>query len=179
MLLSALSLFLTVANAQTSPNNNQPLPYDDADGYLVLSAIIDLRANQEKTEQVLVFQHTISGEKLSALKNQCADRVPAEFQKAAEDFDKKAKTRFLLKERFSLQKKFRFVAAPTLKSLGVFSVSAVGFDETKTHAIVLVQYLVRPPNSIVLGGDSSFYLLRKTTAGWKEATETPKCGRIY
>lgn len=176
--LCALSLFLTVANAQTSPNKNQLVPYDDADGYLVLSSIIDLRINQGKTEPVSIFRHTISPNKLNALKNECRDKVPAEFEKAAEDFDKKAKTKFLLKERFSLQKKYRFVAS-SRNSLGVFSVSAVGFDETKTRAFVLVEYLVRPSNSIVLGGDSSFYLLRKTAAGWKEATEVPQCGRIY
>ena len=179
LLLFALSPYLTAANAQTSPNKNQVLPYDDAEGYLVLSSIIDLRTSQWKTEPVSVFQHTISPEKVNDLKNECCDKVPAEFQRAAEDFDTKAKTRFLLKERFSLQKKYRFVPAPTAKSLGVFSVSAVGFDETKTRAIVLVEYLVRRADSIVLGGDSIFYLLRKTPTGWKDVTVVPKCGRIY
>jgi len=179
VLLSALSPFLAVSNAQTSPKQNQLFPYDDVDGYLVLSSIIASRTNQWKTEPVLIFQHTISGERLNDLKNKCSNRVPSEFQKAAEDLEKKAKTRFLLGERFSLQKKYRFVAAPSSNSLGVFSLSAVGFDETKTRAIVLVEYLVRPASSIVLGGDSTFYLLRKTATGWKEVTEFPKCGRIY
>ena len=178
LLLSGLSLSPMVSNAQTRPSKNHLLPYDDADGYLVMSSIIDLRTNQWKTEPVLIFQHTIPGERLDDLKNECHDRVPAEFQRAAEDFDTKAKTGFLLKERFSLQKKYMFVPAPTSNSVGVFSVSPVGFDETKTHAFVVVQYLVRPTNSI-LGGDTTFYLLRKTATGWKEVTEIPKCGRIY
>jgi hypothetical protein len=169
---------MMVSNAQTRPNKNQLLPYDDADGYLVLSSIIDLRTNQRKTEPVPIFQHTISGERLNDLKIECPDRVPAEFQKAAADFDKKSKTRFLLMERFSLQREYRFVASPTLKSQGVFSVSPVGFDETKTRAIVVVEYLVHPTGSIV-GGYSTFHFLRKTAAGWKEATKIPKCGRIY
>jgi hypothetical protein len=177
--LSALSLLLTVAVAQTSSTKNRLPLYDDADGYEVLTSIIDSRTNQRKTEAVSIFQNTISGESLHDLKTECPYRVPAEFQEAADDFDRKAKTRFRLKEGFSLQKKYRFVAAPTSNSLGVFSVSAVGFNETKTRAVVVVEYLVRPANSLVLGGDTTFYLLRKTAAGWKEATVVPKCGRIY
>jgi len=169
---------LTTSNAQTDPNKNRLRHYDDADGYQVLSSIIDLRTNQSKTELVPIFQRTISGEMLNELKNECLDRVPAEFQNAAADFDKKAKTRFLLMERFSLQKKYRFVVGPTSNSRGIFSVSAVGFDETKTRAIVVIEYLVHPTGSMV-GGDTTFYLLRKTAAGWKEATEISKCGRIY
>jgi hypothetical protein len=33
--------FMMVSNVQTRPNKNQLLPYDDADGYQVLSAMID------------------------------------------------------------------------------------------------------------------------------------------
>jgi hypothetical protein len=65
------------------------------------------------------------------------------------------------------------------KSLpGIYSFSAVGFDENKTRAIVLVQYLVRP-ESIVLGGDTIIYLLRRTESGWQQAADIQKCGRIY
>jgi hypothetical protein len=170
--------FLTVSNAQTRDNKNQHLTYDDADGYQVLSGIIDARANKLKSESVSIFHQTVSGESVRDVRTQCAGGIPAEFQGAAEDFDKKATTRFLLTERFSLEKKYRFVVGPTSNSLGVFSVSAVGFDKTKTRAIVLVEYLVHPTNSIV-GGDTTFYLLRKTEEGWKEATEIPKCGRVY
>lgn len=179
LVLSALYLLLRVATAQTNPGKNQLLPYDDAEGYAVLSSIIDSGADQRKTEPISIFQHTISSQGLKDLKNECAARVPAEFQKAAEDLDQKSKTGFLLKERFSLQKRYKFVATQTSDSPGVFSVSAVGFDETKSRAVVLVEYLVRPTKSMVLGGDSTYYLLRKTAAGWKEATEIPKCGRIY
>jgi hypothetical protein len=108
--------FISVSSAQIRPNKNQVLPYDDIDGYQVLSTVIDARANEVKSESVPIFHQTVSGEAVRGVRFQCAGRIPAEFQGAAEDFDKKAKTRFLLMERFSLQKKYRFVGGPTSNS---------------------------------------------------------------
>jgi len=59
LLLSAFCLFLTVSNAQT--DKKQLLPYDDADGYTVLSSIIDARTNKLKSEPVSIFQKRLSG----------------------------------------------------------------------------------------------------------------------
>jgi hypothetical protein len=178
--------FLLTSNAQTRPKKNQLLPYDDTEGYQVLSFIIDARTNQWKSGSVSIFYRTVSKQALRSIKIDCSDKIPVEFQDAAADLDKKAMTGFRLQQKFSTRKRYRFVLAPvnaedqavTRNAPGVFSVSAVGFDGTKTHAIALVQYLVRPTGSIV-GGDSTFYLLRKTEKGWQQATEVPKCGRIY
>jgi hypothetical protein len=41
---------------------------------------------------------------------QCSGRIPAEFESAAHDLDKKAKRKFLLQQGFSIQKKYRLVA---------------------------------------------------------------------
>jgi hypothetical protein len=181
--------FLTVSNAQTSPNKSQLFPYDDADGYQVLSSIIDASTNKLKSESVSIFHHTISEEAFRGIRFQCSGSIPAEFQSAAEDLDKKAKTKFLLQQEFSIQKKYKLVAlsretpvnvgnqSQTASSSAMFSVSAVGFDETKAHAIALVRYIVH--NGGTTGGSSTFHLLRKTAQGWQEAMEIPKCGRIY
>ena len=113
-----------------------------------------------------IFHQTISEEDFRETRLQCSGRFPKEFQSAVEDFDKKAKTTFLLQPNFSLQEKYEFVAVSRVgdhtstKSLaGIYSVSAVGFDENKTHAIVLVEYLVHQVRRFVVGGDSTFYLL--------------------
>jgi len=180
---------LTVSNAQTSPNKNRLLPYDDADGYQVLSSIIDASTNKLKSDSVSIFHRTLSEEAFTGVRFQCSGSIPAEFQSASEDFDKKAKTRFLLRREFSIQKKYGFVALSrttpvnpgnqfqTASPSATFSVSAVGFDETKAHAIALVRYIV--PNGGTIGGNSTFHLLRKTDQGWQKATEISKCGRIY
>ena len=101
--------FLTVSNAQTSANKNQLLPYDDADGYQVFSSIIDASTNKLKSDSVSIFHRTLSEEAFAGVRFQCSGSIPAEFQSAAEDFDKKAKTKFLLRREFSIRKKYRLV----------------------------------------------------------------------
>jgi hypothetical protein len=171
--------FLTVSNAQTSRNKTQLLPYDDADGYSVLSSIIDGSTTKLKSESVSIFRQTISEEASRSVRFQCSGSVPAEFKSAAEDFDKKARTRFLLKQEFSIRNKYRFVAQSQqgASTSATFSLSAVGFDETKDHAVALVRHIVH--NGGTIGGSLSFHFLRKTGQRWQEATEILKCGRIY
>jgi hypothetical protein len=178
--LCCLFVSLPVSIAQTKLKKTTPVPYDDGDGYQVLSSIIDARANKSKSELVSIFQHSVPAESLSAIRSQCSSSFPPEFQVALEDFDKKTKTNFLLQQKFSIHKKYSLVDDRSSTHLpGIYSMSAVGFDEKKTRAIVLVQYLVRRNGSIALGGDSTFYLLRKTDKAWQEAVDIPKCGRIY
>ena len=173
-------VFLPVSSAQTKLKRAAPSPYDDADGYQVLSSIIDARADKSKNEIVSIFHKTVPAESISAIRSQCSSSFPSEFQGALENFDKQTKTHFLLQQEFSIRKKYRLVDDRISTHLaGIYSVSVVGFDEKKVRAIVLVQYLVRRNGSIALGGDSTFYLLRKTDKGWQEAADIPKCGRIY
>jgi hypothetical protein len=178
-LLSCLCTFSLTSEAQTQAKKNQPLSYTDADGYRVLSSIIDSRTEKLKNGFVWILHQTISGDALGQIRAECSSRFPREFQSALEDFDKKAKTKVLLLQRFSIQKEYKFIEALTGAQTGIYSVSAVGFDENKARAIVLVQYLVRPSGSVVGGGDTTFYLLRKTETGWERVEDVPKCGRIY
>jgi len=184
LLFFCLCSLLPLSDAQTKPNKNQPLPCSDTDGYQVLSSIINARTEKLKCGFVSVFHQTVSEKDSREVRVQCSSSFPREFESALKDFDKKAKTKFLLQRKFSIRKEYRFVETMvgvhgSTKSLpGIYSISAVGFDENKTRAIVLVQYLVRP-ESIVLGGDTIFYLLRRTESGWQQAADIQKCGRIY
>jgi hypothetical protein len=178
-LMSCLCTFLSTSTAQTQAKKNQPLPYTDADGYQVLSSIIHSRTEKLKNEPVWILHQTISGDALGEIRAECSSRFPRDFQSALEDFDKKAKTRLLLQQRFSIHKEYKFVESPVGTRSGTYSVSAVGFDENKGRAIVLVQYLVHPPGSLIVGGDTMFYLLRKTETGWQRVEDVPKCGQIY
>jgi hypothetical protein len=183
--LFCLFAFLPVSNAQTKPKQNQLLPYDDTDGYQVLSVIINAETKDLRGDPVSIFYRTVSEEGSREVRLQCSNSFPKEFQGALDDFDKKGKTEFLLQRQFSIQKKYSFVEtkvhvqATTESFRGTYSVSAVGFDKSRTHAIVLVEYLGRPGGSIVVGGDTIFYLLRRTANGWQEVTDVRKCGRIY
>jgi|SRR5215475_9475604 len=178
-LLFCLCNFSPASDGQTHAEKIQPLPYKDTDGYQVLSSIIEARTEKLKNGSLSIFHQTVSGDAFGEIRSECASRLPREFQSALEDLDKKAKTKLLLQQQFSIHKEYKFVDTMVGVQTGVYSVSAVGFDETKTRAIVLVQYLVRPTGSVILGGDKMLYLLRRTETGWQQAADIPKCGRIY
>jgi hypothetical protein len=166
-LLFCLYSFSPASDAQSQARKIQPLPYRDTDGYQVLSSIIEGRTEKLKNGSVSIFHQTVPGDALGEIRAECASRFPREFQSAVEDFDKKAKTTLLLQQKFSIHKEYKFVETMVGVQTGIYSVSAVGFDENKTRAIVLVQYLVRPPGSVILGGDKMLYLLRRTETGWQ------------
>jgi len=178
-LLYCLCSFVPESDAQTQSKKKQPPPYTDTAGYQVLSSIIEARTEKLNAESVAIFHQTVSGDALGEIRAECSSRFPTEFQSALEDLDKKAKTKLLLQQQFSIHKEYRFVESMVGVQTGIYSVSAVGFDENKTRAIVLLQYLVHPPGSVVLGGDKMLYLLRRTQTGWQQAADVPKCGRIY
>jgi hypothetical protein len=171
--------FVPASHPQTKPQKNQAISYSDADSYQVLSSVIDARTEKLKDGSVSIFHQTVSEDAFGEVRAQCSSRFPREFQSALEDFDKKAKTNFLLQREFAIHRDYRFVEAVVGVQTGIYSMSAVGFDEDKTHAIVLVQYLVRPAGSIILGGSRVFYLFRRTSTGWEQAADIPLCGQIY
>ena len=178
-LLFCLCASLPASDAQTHPKKNQPPPYKDTDGYQVLSSVIEARTEKLKNGSVSIFHQTVSGDAIREIRAECSSRFPGEFQTALEDFDKKAKTKLMLQQQFSIHREYKLVESVVGIHTGTYSVSAVGFDENKTRAVVLIQYLVRPPGSIILGGGKIFYLLRRTETGWQQAADVPECGRIY
>ena len=149
LLFFCLCSFLPLSDAQTKPNKNQPLPYSDTDGYQVLSSIINARTEKLKSGFVSVFHQTVPEKDSREVRVQCSSSFPREFESALEDFDKKAKTKFLLQREFSIRKEYRFVETmvgvhDSTKSLpGIYSFSAVGFDENKTHAMCWPNILLR------------------------------------
>jgi len=70
-LLSCLCTFLPTSEAQTQAKKNQPLPYTDADGYQVLSSIIDSRTEKLKNGPVWILHQTISGDTLGEIRAEC------------------------------------------------------------------------------------------------------------
>ena len=177
-LLYSICFFVPKSDAQTQSKKKQPAPYTDTDGYQVLSSIIEARTEKSKAGPVAIFHQTVSGDAFGEIRAECSSRFPAEFQSALEDLDKKAKAKMLLQQQFSIHKEYKFVETMVGVQTGIYSVSAVGFDQNKTRAIVLLQYLVRPPGDVV-GGDKMLYLLRRAQTGWEQAADVPKCGRIY
>ena len=175
-LLYCLCSFVPECDAQTQPKKSQPPLYTDTDGFQVLSSIIEARTEGSEAGPVLLFHHTVSGKIVGKMTAECSSGFPGEFQTALGDLEKK--TEFVLQRQFSIHKEYKFVETTVGVRTGIYSLSAVGFDEKKTHAIVLLQYLIGRLDG-VLGGDRTFYLLRKTATGWQQAADVPTCGQIY
>jgi len=107
-LLFCLCSFSPASVSQTQATKIELLPYGDTDGYQVLSSIIEARTEKLKNGSVSIFHQTISGDALGEIRD-CASRFPREFQSALEDFDKRAKTKMLLQQHFSIHKEYKFV----------------------------------------------------------------------
>jgi len=189
-----IGLLLCIADTQgQTKNQKKPMPiYDDRNGYEVLSVILNRLSVVQKNETVKIDPRTASPENVAAIKAKCSG-IPSEFQGAWEDFDKKAQTRFLLRRDFTLAMKYELVYPSPMAVAnhretreevykrvrsGTYFVAAVGFDEKRTRAVALVEYICGNPC-----GDSLFYYLRKSSKGWEEASEVPpkvrSCGEIY
>jgi len=178
-MLFCLWTFSPASHAQTKAKRNQSPPYRDTDGYQVLSSVIDSITQKMKGASVSILHQTISAADFADIRAECSSRFPGEFQGALEDFDKKAKAKLLLQRQFSIHKEYKLVETTVGARAGIYSVSAVGFDEKKTRAVAVVRYLVRSLRSPIVGGDKLFYLLRRTETGWQQTPDIPNCGHIY
>jgi hypothetical protein len=191
VLLLSLSPFAANGSAQTKKREAARV-YEDRDGYEVLSVLLNALSVTRKNETVRIDPRMASGKGVAEIKAQCSG-IPAEFQAASEDFDKKVETRFLLRRGFSLAKSYALLHARVKTDAtwaetqeearkrfgsGIYHVAAVGFDDKRTRAIAFVEYICGN-----LCGDSIFYFLRKSEKGWVQAPEVQRevhsCGRIY
>jgi hypothetical protein len=187
------SLFcLASTHAQPKHLKNKLATYDDHDGYEVLSVLLNAQSDKWKNETITIGPRTALGRAVAEIKAECSG-IPAEFQAASEDFDRKVQTRLLLRKGFSLRKNYELgyassaIAAEQPRNKeeirkrirsGTYYVAAVGFDDKRTRAIAFVEYICGS-----LCGNSLFYYLRKSEKGWEEAREVQRevqtCGRIY
>jgi len=194
MLVAGLfcSLMCVDTHAQTKNEKNRMAIYDDRDGYEVLSVLLNARSDVWKNETITIDPRTALGREVAEIKAECSG-IPAEFQAASQDFDKKLQTRLLLRRGFTLRKNYELRHAGSIMGpeqprneeeirkrirSGTYYVAAVGFDDKRTRAIAFVEYICGN-----LCGNSLFYFLRKSDKGWEEAPEVQRevqrCGRIY
>ncbi len=185
-------LCVTGTHGQAKRHKEQMPIYDDGDGYKVLSVVLNARSEKWKNETIKIDSRTAPPRSVVEIKAQCSG-IPPEFQSASEDFDKKVKTRLLLRKRFTLRKKYELVFTSATAGInqpenkeearkrirsGTYYVTAVGFDEKRTRAIAFVEYICGS-----LCGNSLFYYLRESADGWEEAQDVPpkvqSCGQIY
>jgi hypothetical protein len=191
LLMSSLP-FAPNGHGQTKNQRGQMPIYDDRDGYDVLSVLLNALSVVRKNDTIRIDPRTAPEKYVAEMKVQCSG-IPSEFQGASENFDKKVKTRLILKRGFSLTKNYELAYASAMTDAshpetreearkrirsGIYHVAAVGFDDTRTRAVAFVEYICG--NRC---GDSIFYFLRKSEKGWEEAREVQRevqsCGGIY
>jgi hypothetical protein len=171
--------------AQTATESPKPADYQDADGYAVLSVLLD-HEHSASDHTFEISPITASGAKPDSFQA-CTGRIPAEFSAAANDFRDKNKQTWRLSKKFSLKFAYKFAdlaskrqplaPTPNAKELPpalfddrIFEVSAVGFDASRTHAIAYVAVFCGPDCT-----SAAYHLLVKEKDGWKEFVSSPVC----
>jgi len=127
--------------------------YEDVEGYSLLSLVLDNEAKDQKVDRISISDRTNVVLEL-ALCNQ----LPQEFRPAADDLRSKSKSHLRLKRKLKLNRPYSLTSGGATD----FSISSVGFDVARTHAIVAV---FRGCGVMCSGGWT--YLLRKTGNGWQ------------
>jgi hypothetical protein len=160
--------------------------YADREGYAVLSELLNHTISKSKISAIDISLVTAQEEEFVGYKD-CAKAFPEDFQSAVKDFHERNKSKLRLAKEFSLAVNYRLTEKPDVQSpppaapgerqlegkfVGrvLFAVSAVGFDQTKTHAIAYVSAYCG-----VMCAGGAYHLLIKNKQGWKEIPDSPKC----
>ena len=162
--------------------------YDDAEGYAVLSTLLG-SAGQEThsaTVRINMVTHVESTSGVHSLED--CTKIPDEFREAANDYERRAKTSYVLKKRFSIKTQYELVGEPHIGSSGVrnppatdkdalerssngtFYLSPVGFDASHTHAIAYKNYICGN-----LCGWGAYHFLVKNGDRWEETKDIIGC----
>lgn len=162
--------------------------YDDLDGYSVLTGLLVKEGEGWRNESIQISALTTQEIPSSGTSFEKCIKVPDEFVEAASNFTELAKASYLLQDKFGAGAQLRIVNQPrtntskssnppkSKKSIdqiisgGTYFVSPVGFDKSKTHAIVRVNYICGDTC-----GGGQYYLLEKTADGWKEVKAKAFC----
>lgn len=167
--------------------------YADAEGYAVLSMLLGGATEETHAPAIRInmVTHVESGSGTHSLED-CM-KIPEEFREAANDYEHRAGTAYVLTKKFSLKAPYDLVGetrivgaarkpppSPTDTGIsqkissGTFYVSPVGFDSSHTHAIAYTNYLCGN-----LCGWGGFHLLVKNAGRWEEAKDITACSWHY
>jgi hypothetical protein len=160
--------------------NSSAAERDDQDIYDIYSLVLPSEQSYRFAKGALVIrQETLAEVKLD---DSClAPEAAREFKDAIEDYKRQTKT-VLLQRRFTIDKPYELVDSETIGTLikdhnwdefykrypdsgGILMISAVGFNQRRTLAIVYTWSACRD-----LCGSGSFVLLKKINGKWKPAS---------
>jgi len=135
----------------------RPPLYQDPEGYLLLSTVLDNEAAVQHLKEVEINERSNVSLPLALCR-----QIPEEFRAAAEDLTTQSKTEVRFAKKFSLSP--RWVLRRLLGE--GFQISVVGFDRSRTHAVLAV---FKGCGSMCSGGLT--YLFRKANGEWRKVGE--------
>lgn len=148
VLVAAAQLLFSLHSAFASDRT-----YDDSEGYKLLSMMIEREAKDWESHHLQISNLQIYNRNVRAFP---CPNIPAEFRAAAEDMAK------IPDEHFRFTRKFKLHSSYSLEGSGDITITAVGFDSSRAHAIA---YISRGCGAMCSGGFT--YLFRKDNEGWK------------
>ena len=189
------SLILCGCGAHERVQNHIPVNagvYDDAEGYAVLSMLLD-SASQETHAAVIRINMVTHVESVSGAHSlEDCMKVPEEFREAANDYEQRAGRALVLRKKFTLKMPYDLAGESRITGTGVrpspgtgtdnsqkvssgtFYLSPVGFDANHAHAIAYENYLCG--NRCGWGG---YHLLVKNAGRWEVAKDVTGCTWHY
>ncbi len=165
--------------APSSARKKHPV-YEDSEGYALLSTALLRAIPNPQNSAIYIGTLTTAAEDSRAFALDKCVKVPPEFREAADDYLRKAKLSFVFHEKFALRTHYSLVPESgdlsraggkgKKKDIGIFDLSAVGFDQARTRAILRINNVC---GSLCGGGDYYFFI--KGENGWEEVKGIPKC----
>ena len=144
------------ATANNAPTSHY---YEDSEGYQLLSVVLDNEAKTLKLNRLEIYGRTV----VTSVRLSLCRELPEEFRSAADDFARQSTTKSQFKREFSPSHPYKLTRTYGATDFGI---SAVGFDVSRTHAVVTV---IRGCGLNCEGG--STYLFRKTEKGWQVVSQ--------
>ncbi len=155
-LLSCIAIFC-LASAVASGRRLPPI-YQDSEGYLLLSLVLNNEAEVQGLREIEIYERSGNYLPLAGCR-----QIPEEFRAATEDLTAQSRTEFRFAKKFALTRPW---ILHRLNGATDFEISVVGFDHSRTRAVVAV---FKGCGSMCSGG--STYLFRKSDGKWEKAGE--------
>jgi hypothetical protein len=152
-------------------------PYTDKDAYAIYAVLL---VNEGTADPLLVIQAETESHPASAIEIKGDSEFYKVWQSVLNDYDWQNRNQRRLARNIPIQIPYESVPGQQLLavvhdleawqnvhpfSAGFFSLSAVGFDAQKTHAVVYATY-----THTLFGGGSSFCFFEKTNGKWRKAS---------
>ena len=170
VIASTCALALMSGPVQSALSSERTSTYEDLEGYAVLSILLNSEVGNE-TSVAKISLSTDPGLGIPAFEF-CAKKLPEEYRAAILDFTNRNAKIFKLQKRFDLKVKYEFSRnseAATGKR-PFYSVSAVGFDDARDHAVA---YVAAVCGFNCFGG--TYHFLKKQQGNWVEVSGAREC----